>query len=264
MAKQFKGEIKLDIRESTPDWSAFLPNRAPEGAPNVFVVLYDDTGLAAWSPYGGQHQHADDRPPGRKWPDVLPVAHDRTVLADSLDVPHRPQPSPERLRYDLRVVDRLSRLQLAHPARERTMATVLREAGWTHVLGRQESQHPGRRVHEGFVEEGVAVGTQATTVSTASSAARRTTGIPTSPRTTTTSTSRTSPRTATTCPRTSPTRPSSSSAIRSSPSRTSRGTCGSAPVPTTRRTTPRRSTSTSTRGCSTTATRPTASGCCRG
>ena len=43
----------------------------------------------------------------------------------------------------------------------------------------------------------------------------------------------------------------------------SRGSCGSAPAPTTPRTTPRRSTSTSTRASSTTATRPTASGCCR-
>jgi arylsulfatase len=44
----------LDVRESTPDWSAFLAGRAPEGAPNVLVVLYDDTGLAAWSPFGGR------------------------------------------------------------------------------------------------------------------------------------------------------------------------------------------------------------------
>ena len=53
MAKQFKGKIDLDIRDSTPDWDAFLPDKAPEGAPNVLVVLYDDTGCAAWSPYGG-------------------------------------------------------------------------------------------------------------------------------------------------------------------------------------------------------------------
>jgi arylsulfatase len=50
----FKGTIALDIRDSTPDWDAFLPDRAPEGAPNVLVVLYDDTGCAAWSPYGGR------------------------------------------------------------------------------------------------------------------------------------------------------------------------------------------------------------------
>src|SRR5262245_40922179 len=54
MAKPFKGEIKLDVRESKGDWPAFLADRAPEGAPNVLVVLYDDTGQAAWSPYGGR------------------------------------------------------------------------------------------------------------------------------------------------------------------------------------------------------------------
>jgi arylsulfatase A-like enzyme len=54
MAKRFQGKIELDIRDSTPDWSPDLADRAPEGAPNVLVVLYDDTGLAAWSPFGGR------------------------------------------------------------------------------------------------------------------------------------------------------------------------------------------------------------------
>ena len=52
--KPFKGTINLDIRNSKPDWSAFLADRAPKGAPNVLVVLYDDTGCAAWAPYGGR------------------------------------------------------------------------------------------------------------------------------------------------------------------------------------------------------------------
>ncbi len=56
MPKPFNGRIELDIRDSVPDWDAFLPDPAPEGAPNVLVVLYDDTGLAAWSPYGGRIQ----------------------------------------------------------------------------------------------------------------------------------------------------------------------------------------------------------------
>jgi arylsulfatase A-like enzyme len=54
MPKPFKGKIELDVRDSVPDWDAFLPDKAPEGAPNVLVVLYDDTGLAAWSPFGGR------------------------------------------------------------------------------------------------------------------------------------------------------------------------------------------------------------------
>ena len=50
----FDGKIELDVRDSTPDWTPFELKRAPEGAPNVLVVLYDDTGQAAWSPYGGR------------------------------------------------------------------------------------------------------------------------------------------------------------------------------------------------------------------
>jgi arylsulfatase len=50
----FKGTIKLDVRESQPDWTPFLPKKAPAGSPNVLFILYDDTGLASWSPYGGR------------------------------------------------------------------------------------------------------------------------------------------------------------------------------------------------------------------
>ncbi|MCA1007136.1 arylsulfatase [Rhodococcus hoagii] len=54
MAKEFEGTINLDVRDSVSDWDAFLPDKAPAGAPNVLVVLYDDTGQASWSPYGGR------------------------------------------------------------------------------------------------------------------------------------------------------------------------------------------------------------------
>jgi arylsulfatase A-like enzyme len=51
--KTFKGVIKLDVRDSKPDWEPFVLARAPKGAPNILIVLFDDTGLAAWSPFGG-------------------------------------------------------------------------------------------------------------------------------------------------------------------------------------------------------------------
>lgn len=54
MTTEFKGTINLDIRDSVPDWDCFLARKAPKDAPNVLVILYDDTGLAAWSPYGGR------------------------------------------------------------------------------------------------------------------------------------------------------------------------------------------------------------------
>jgi arylsulfatase len=54
MARPFNGEIKLDVRDSVADWDAFTAPKPPDGAPNVLVVLFDDTGCAAWSPYGGR------------------------------------------------------------------------------------------------------------------------------------------------------------------------------------------------------------------
>jgi arylsulfatase A-like enzyme len=50
---KFRGVIKLDVRDSKPDWAPYLPKKAPAGSPNILFILYDDTGLAAWSPYGG-------------------------------------------------------------------------------------------------------------------------------------------------------------------------------------------------------------------
>src|SRR5208282_5486230 len=52
--KPFKGVIKLDVRDSKADWEPYIPTKAPAGAPNILFVLYDDTGLAAWSPFGGR------------------------------------------------------------------------------------------------------------------------------------------------------------------------------------------------------------------
>jgi arylsulfatase len=54
MTEPFKGVIKLDVRDSKPDWKPYELKKAPSGAPNVLIVLYDDTGLAAWSPFGGR------------------------------------------------------------------------------------------------------------------------------------------------------------------------------------------------------------------
>jgi arylsulfatase len=51
--RQFQGKIELDVRDSTSDWGAFAEPRAPEGAPNVLYVVWDDTGYGAFDLYGG-------------------------------------------------------------------------------------------------------------------------------------------------------------------------------------------------------------------
>ncbi len=118
MAKEFKGKIELDIRDSTPDWAPFLPAKAPEGAPNVLIVLYDDTGLAAWSPFGGGiemptlQRLADGGLTYTQWHTTALCSPTRSC------VPHRPQPPPERDGVHHRGLSGLPGL-CAHPARVR-------------------------------------------------------------------------------------------------------------------------------------------------
>ncbi|MBF4464357.1 arylsulfatase [Flavobacterium sp. LC2016-12] len=51
--ENFHGVINLDIRNSKADWGPYTPKAAPAGAPNILFILFDDTGQAAWSPFGG-------------------------------------------------------------------------------------------------------------------------------------------------------------------------------------------------------------------
>ncbi len=48
----FKGKIGRTYKESQPD--KIPVTKAPDGAPNVLVVLIDDVGYGAWSTFGGQ------------------------------------------------------------------------------------------------------------------------------------------------------------------------------------------------------------------
>jgi hypothetical protein len=103
-------------------------------------------------------QHADDAAAGRQRPHLLPVAHHRAVLADPLGVPDRAQPPPERVRLDLGDLHRVPRLQLPHPPRERHHGDGAARRRLEHLLGRQEPQHPRRRLDDGLLQEGLAAG----------------------------------------------------------------------------------------------------------
>ena len=84
MAEKFAGAIALDIRDSRPDWEAFLDRKAPADAPNVLVILYDDTGCAAWSTYGGRIKMPTLDRLAAERADVFAVAHHVGVLADAV------------------------------------------------------------------------------------------------------------------------------------------------------------------------------------
>jgi hypothetical protein len=48
--KDFKSASKFDIRESKGDTEPFTLKNMPEGSSRILLILYNDTGLAAWSP----------------------------------------------------------------------------------------------------------------------------------------------------------------------------------------------------------------------
>lgn len=53
MSKPFKGRVEVDIRDSIPDWDPFVQPQAPQGAPNVLMIVWDDVGYGAMDVFGG-------------------------------------------------------------------------------------------------------------------------------------------------------------------------------------------------------------------
>jgi len=53
MTREFRGKVEVDIRDSVPDWEPYLQPQAPEGAPNVLMIVWDDVGYGAMSVFGG-------------------------------------------------------------------------------------------------------------------------------------------------------------------------------------------------------------------
>ncbi len=53
MPKQWKGKLAADIRDATPDWTPFVQPTAPDNAPNVLFIVWDDVGYGAMDVFGG-------------------------------------------------------------------------------------------------------------------------------------------------------------------------------------------------------------------
>jgi hypothetical protein len=49
----FKGKIGITYQDSQPDTALFQAAKAPDGAPNVLLVLIDDAGFGSASTFGG-------------------------------------------------------------------------------------------------------------------------------------------------------------------------------------------------------------------
>ncbi len=119
MTAEFKGVINLDVRDSKPDWDPFLPPRAPEGAPNVLYIVWDDAGIAAFDCFGSpvietptMDRIADMGVRFTQW-------HDGTLLTDAFVVADGAQLPPQRHGVHRRGSERVPRDERGDPARER-------------------------------------------------------------------------------------------------------------------------------------------------
>ena len=125
-------------------WRTGTPTRqpvAPEGSPNVLIVLYDDTGMAAWSPYGGRiemptmQRLADEGLTYTQW-------HTTALCSpDPVLPPDRSQPPPERLRLHRRGGRPASPASNGRiPMENAFLAEVLRERGYnTYWIGKNHN-----------------------------------------------------------------------------------------------------------------------------
>ena len=129
------------------------PTRPAQGAPNVLVVLYDDTGCAAWSPYGGAStcRRCTGSPTNgltySQWHTTALCSPTRSTFLTGRN--HHQNGFASISESATGFPGYSSHI----PPENATMAHVLRDAGWQHLLGRQEPQRAGRRVDDGRVEE---------------------------------------------------------------------------------------------------------------
>ena len=53
MTEKWTGKLATDIRDAEPDWTPYVQPQAPDGAPNVLVICWDDVGYGAMDVHGG-------------------------------------------------------------------------------------------------------------------------------------------------------------------------------------------------------------------
>ena len=258
MAKSFRGKISLDIRDSEPDWEPFLPPKAPEGAPNVLLLSWDDVGYGTMDVFGGPVETPNMRriaDMGVRYANFHTTALCSPTRASLLNGRNA---TSNGMATIAEFGSGLPRHLRPHPVRERPHLRGPRRARLQHLLRRQVAPDTRRRDDAGVVQGPLAARPRLRALLRVPRRRVEQLVSRTSSTTTTRSTLRACPRTATTSPRTSPTGRSSSSATRRRSTPTSRSSCTSPRRRATRRTTCSRSGPTSTRASSTRATRRSA------
>lgn len=136
----FKGRIGTTYKDSAPDKIPLI--KAPDGAPNVLIVLIDDCGFGQWSTFGGQIPTPNlDRlaKAGLRYTRF----HTTALCSPTRGTAHRPQSSFGCHRRHYRNWQRLSRLQRTNSRQHRHGFRGATPARLQHGVLRQEPQHRG-------------------------------------------------------------------------------------------------------------------------
>ena len=144
---KFGGVIKDDALQSKPWWAPRIV--PPKDAPNVLLIITDDSGLRRAEHLRRRHPDAHDGSPREERPALQQHPLHRALLADARRAHHRPQPSLGRLRRDLRAVHRLPRLQQHHRRGQGDHRPHPQGQRLRHLVVRQGSQHAGLRGQPG-------------------------------------------------------------------------------------------------------------------
>ena len=164
--------------DSTPWWP--VPPHPGEDAPNVVVILFDDTGFAHLGCYGSDMRHPEHRPTRRGRAALHELPRHPAVLADAGRAAHRPQPPHGR---------HAGRCPTSTPAIPHMRGHISDHAGdrWPRCCATRATR-PSRvgKWHLCPMERGlggrplrpVAAASAASTASTASSTARPTSSTP--------------------------------------------------------------------------------------
>ena len=117
----FRGVANRTLDGSQPDWDLIGHVDAPDGAPNVLVVLIDDAGFGNPATFGGPIDTPNYTRMARGRSALQPLPRHRALLAHAGGAAHRPQQPRRRLRLGRRVLDRLPRLYRVRPGRLRSV-----------------------------------------------------------------------------------------------------------------------------------------------
>ena len=101
--RAFGGTAGRTLADSVPDWAMIPGPEAPDGAPNVLVVLIDDAGFGAIETYGGPVAEPQLHAGPGDGHHLQQLPRDRGVLPDPGRAAHGAEPAPGGVRIDRRV-----------------------------------------------------------------------------------------------------------------------------------------------------------------